>query len=374
MLRGRCWFEHDDVLKMGTRLAATLLRRLAALMPRQLRVELAGAGPAAGTHHGADRGCALATDEEEGTWRVFSRIPSWSRSWVRLRPRPGNLIGEARPEFFTTGADRAVVPVPRTMEADCGSCALCLRLLRSACRIARMSRLWMSPVRQIEGGKSWQLCRLLCHRSACRIVRRSTSWISPEPRILEAGVLRSRHPSHICGTDRAVVYARPRRTSMSLSLGSGSPCLRSVSENDSWNRFLRCTRPRGNIVACCFSPCLQSGSKIDSWMWVSSKVWTGTTCLDLEMLWSLCLRTWRPPRKFYTLHKSAYKIVLGAERGCASASGFGGRRGGLCSTRVRAESYAGTERGCASAPTLGGRLAARTTEARAKSYSGEDQR
>ena len=33
----------------------------------------------------------------------------------------------------------------------------------------------------------------------------------------------------------------------------------------------------------CFSPCLQSGSKIDSWMWVSSKVLTGATCLDLEM-------------------------------------------------------------------------------------------
>ena len=44
---------------METRLAATLLRRLAALMPR-----LAGAGPASGTNRGTDRGCAFASDLE----------------------------------------------------------------------------------------------------------------------------------------------------------------------------------------------------------------------------------------------------------------------------------------------------------------------
>ena len=26
---------------------------------------------------------------------------------------------------------------------------------------------------------------------------------------------------------------------------------------------------------------------------LQTKVWTGTTCFDLEMLWSLCLRSWR---------------------------------------------------------------------------------
>ena len=68
------------------------------------------------------------------------------------------------------------------------------------------------------------------------------------------------------------------------------------------------------------------------------------------------------------------KSYSGADHVCACASGFGGRRGGFCSTRVRAESYSIAGRGCASAPVQTGQLAARTTEARAKSYSGADRR
>ena len=104
-------------------------------------------------------------------WRVFSRIPSWSRSWFRLRPRPGNLLVKRSTSHHRSAcriARRSRLWIPLCLRSRMTACT---SHHRSASKIACGSKLWMFSCLRSR--------RTACtsyHRSVCKIARRSRLW------------------------------------------------------------------------------------------------------------------------------------------------------------------------------------------------------